>query len=254
MIKLRVYYGKVTSIKDPDEKGKIQVRLLPEFRDIADADLPWVRPFMNEGTTSFNPPPVDKYVLVAFTDCSFQVGFYITGAPIDGLFDFDKIKDSLSSIKELGAPNYSELNYQQFPDGTITFHNTVTGESGIYHSTGSYTVIDKDGSLISYTKKSMKLYTDKSGIEIADDGTITLDNQGTKIEVVNNEVHIAGNTNWAVTWNELVQFLIAWASTLDAHPHIDPLTGVTGPPSTPTFSSTLSSNQNGFKTLKIKTS
>jgi hypothetical protein len=54
MIKLDLYYANVVNNNDPDKLGKLQIKILPEFKDMKESLLPWARPFMSSGFSATN--------------------------------------------------------------------------------------------------------------------------------------------------------------------------------------------------------
>ena len=182
MIELKLYYGEVINNDDSSEKegklGRIQVRLLPEMKDIPTTFLPWIRPFMSEGMSSdhysFNSPEIGDKIWCLF-DKYFKEGYYLRGAFIDGFFDYDSVTSSLSNIDETITTTYPHLKFKKFKDGSIEFHNTDTGEIGVYHNTGSYFLMDADGNIILNNKDgNAKIDINSNGITIESDIKITL--------------------------------------------------------------------------------
>lgn len=224
MIDAKLYFGRVEDNDDPDQLSRVKVRLLPEMND-ADVDhLPWVRPFMVENMTadsySHKPLEVGSTVWCLFIDEYFKQGFYIAGTFIDGLFDYGTVKDQIDSIPEIDSQTYPQARFTRYPDGTIIFQNTSSGEVGIYHSTGSYVVIDKEGSLTGYSKKDVKFYNDSA--------SLTLDNAGNIIQNSDGTIQLNGDSDHLVTYS-MLEGILNWLWTnLDTRMYIDPLTGVTG--------------------------
>ena len=72
---------------------------------------------------------------------------------------------------------------------------------------------------------------------------------GTKLEVKDGQINLAGEADNLVTWTALNTALQNLASALTSHPHSDPISGSTGPPNSP-FQIDIS----GAKAEKVKTS
>lgn len=207
-----MHYATVIDNNDPDKKAKIQVRVLPEMKDMEESKLPWVRPFLNAGMSAteydYNPPQNDSKVWTVFTDKFFKHGMYITGSFIDGFFDYSSIETALGNISELSGTDYDKLRFNRLPDGTIIFHNDDTGEVGVYHSSGKYILIDENGDI--------KITSDINQIgDLFIDGKLEVGTSGTEPLMKWTSFQTAMNT-----------LLVA----LSTHIHADPLTGSTGPP------------------------
>jgi hypothetical protein len=253
----KLYYGKVIDDSDPDEKGKIQVRLLPEMKDMTEADLPWLYPFLMENQSeeaySHKPLEIGSTVWCIFLDEYFKYGFFIAGAFINDLFDFSSIKDDLGNISEIDAQEYPNPRFTRYNDGTIVFTNTQTGEMGIYHSTGSYAVFDSEGSATVYSTKSIKLYNDANSIELEDSGDIIQDSNGFTATLTSSGLEVNGNTKTMVTFEDLQLLFNKLLGLLDAHTQIDPLTGSTGIPQVP-LTPQLTTDISNLQTTNVKTS
>lgn len=207
MIKLNLYYAKVTDNNDSDKKGKLQVRILPEFKDIKESLLPWAKPFFSAGSStssySMNLPKVGSNVWVMVNEI-FTRFYYLFGAPFEGIFDYTSIKASLDSISELSNTSYPDISFELMESGNIHFENNVTGDIGILHHTGSYVLFDNTG----------KIYATSVG-------DITM-KDGNGNEVLTSASGIQLKTGDAVTWkpNILPNCLFTGA------PHGGPVGGI----------------------------
>jgi len=146
----KLFYGTVADNADPDQKGKVQVRLLPELQDARADTLPWVRPFTGAANTTntqaFDPPAKESPVWVVFTDEYFQQGYWLSGPPAEDDFNFTSIQQTLAPLN-LSGLKPEETTFRRFADGTITFSNGKTKEFGTMHSTGSWSIIRANGSI-----------------------------------------------------------------------------------------------------------
>jgi len=52
MTDLKLYNAFVISNDDPERKGRVQIRILPEMTDVEDIDLPWVVPFVSQSSST----------------------------------------------------------------------------------------------------------------------------------------------------------------------------------------------------------
>lgn len=232
MFQSKLFLGFVENTDDIDQQFKLQIRLIPEMKDVPKNDLPWLRPMFMEtdSASSFNPIPVGSMVWCLFIDEFYKTGFYIKSAVLDDLVDYDSIKNDLSKIAEISSQDYPKVTFTKYSDGTTIFHNVSTGESGTYHKSGTYTVIDKDGSVTVKSVKNIKLYNEKTSIELKDDGTIEQSTLASNFKITDSGFEFDGNANHLVTFEHLKAILSAVFTTLDSRMMIDPLTGSTGTP------------------------
>ena len=158
----------VESINDPDEIGRIQVRILPEMIGVDNDLLPWVRPFNVGGMTrnefSFNPPPENSRVWVMFIDKYYKKGYYLSGQHIDGFFSYVTAKNKAEQTGESGTA-YPNLKFYMMEDGGLIFYNTQTGNMGAVH---------KDGSYVYLQGNSIVLNNGTGMIEMQSNGTVDI--------------------------------------------------------------------------------
>ena len=138
---------------DPDKQGKIQARVLPEFNGVDASLLKWIYPFLLEGgggpNSTHKVPEINEYVTVVIKDKFWLNIEYLPSDYIIDSYPYSDFESIASNIVELGAQSYPQPNYvKKFKDGTFIFHNTDTGESGIYNNNGSYWLFDANGDLI----------------------------------------------------------------------------------------------------------
>lgn len=153
--------GKVISNEDPDKQFKCQMRILPELVDVAEADLPWVRPF-SQGSTgtktslgSCRVPEKDSFVRVLVLDESWQESEYLpAGENIPGLTVRKYLEDNLK-IDGYTLPAYPQPSIVDVTaEGSILFHDTKTGDLGLQHASGLFVWIKASGELsVKYLKK-----------------------------------------------------------------------------------------------------
>jgi len=148
MIKLNLYYAEVIDNNDEEKRGKLQIRILPEFKDMKESLLPWARPFMSSGFSAtehlMKLPEQGSKIWVLVND-KFTYFQYLCGSPIEGLFDYDSIKSDLDTITELSDSVYPNIDFELLNDGSITFHNRVSGDHGFLHNTGTYYLVNNSG-------------------------------------------------------------------------------------------------------------
>jgi len=161
----QLYIGKVISISDTDNKGKIQVKPYPLMNDILDADCPWVRPFLATATgeTSVNIPPISSLVWILDFDNFVHNAFYLPYSTLDGLIDVSTDVSAIASGTGLSMGTFSDVTYKKTADGTIMFQNKKTGALGIMHNSGSCITMDSTGNI--------KVTNSSSEIEVTSSGT-----------------------------------------------------------------------------------
>lgn len=147
MFSLNILKGVVVNNNDPDQLGRLQIRVLPELKDVADDLLPWMRPFMYQDM-SHDIPEIDTPIFCFFMDSHWQRGYWITCQHIDGFYDYIDGVSFIDRISEIDNQAYPEPVFRKFSDNTILFHNTLTRDTGIYSPSGSYAIINYQGSLI----------------------------------------------------------------------------------------------------------
>lgn len=144
--------GKVVDNNDLDQKSKVKVRILPEMEKFKDSELPWVEPKYNGNSTTSNSgtrhiPEIGSFIYVEIEDFVDYAMKYRQAEWIEGFDIYNKVSE-LTSITELGTQTYPQpIYFKRFEDGTIHFHNSDTGETGILHKSGSYIVFNSDGQI-----------------------------------------------------------------------------------------------------------
>lgn len=222
--KLRI--GIVTNKNDTDEKGKVQVRIMPDLEGVKENDLPWARPFftsgMDKNNYSMELPEVGADVFCLIKE-DYRSLYYLHGIFVDGFFDYEGVvKSQLDNIDELSDSAYPNINFKLVNDGTIFFHNPKNGDIGLIHNTGTYIIINNSGE--GYFNLNGTIFS-------IIDGTITLET-GT-IDVKGDTVKLGGETDSAVLFTQLNSAIQTFITSLNSHTHPDPVSGVSGPPSSP---------------------
>jgi len=160
-LSLPIYEARVVSLDDRDEEGKIQVRVLPQFKDVDESLLPWASPLigtgMNPSEFSFLPPEKNSLVWVIFTDDFWKSPYWIPGYFITGFFDYSKVKNFLDNVPDLSDTEYPNIRFELLPKGNIRFYNASNGEMGTIHNSGAYTIFDSDGNVIVKTSGEIRL-------------------------------------------------------------------------------------------------
>lgn len=192
--------AKVIDNVDPDELGKIQVRILPEMIDVTDDLLPWAACYQNgigitDNSGIHKIPEKDSFIRVIVEDWPYmQVIRYISDDYIEGKYIYSKFSDV--SIDELEEQTYPQPIFQRFEDGTIEFHNSSTGEHGTYYKNGSYFIHDSSGNLYLNNKdKELKIYNNSGFFQLKTDGSIELNSDKDL------DINITGDSTVTTTGN-----------------------------------------------------
>jgi len=236
--------AQVISLDDPTKKGLIKVRIFPEMIDFKESDLPWAAKYsIGTGISSsigvHELPEVNSYIRVVIEDWPFlQRIRYITDDYVEGLYIYSKA--SSLAITELGTQTYPQPFFKCYKDGTLQFHNTETGEHGVFFKGGGYFLSDANGNFFLNAKsKGIKAYNDHGKIELKADGKIELN----------------GSTKQFVTWTELNIAINSLMTLLNTHVHqVVSVGSPTLPTTTSTPPTTFSMDISSAKTTTVLTS
>jgi len=167
-MKLSLHTANVISIDDPDQRGKIQVRVLPELVDVVPGLLPWALPFMSkQGTTSLSSslPDVNSTIRVLVNKTWKRFYYLPDNRFFENLFSFSSVTSVITNnittqtSPSISSPDitYKNLRFELFNDGSLSFHNTSTGEHGFIHKSGSYQFFDANGQIIIHGNSSQPI-------------------------------------------------------------------------------------------------
>lgn len=178
---------------DPDQLSKVKVRVFPELKDVEEDNLPWAKPYIgSDGTSStygkHSPPEIGSFVRIKIQKNYWNEGsfYYVRNEFLDGIKFYDLWANNIEgNISDLGGQTYPQPRFQYFPDGTCIFLNSETGETGIFHSSGSYAIFDKDGKPFLYLKQVAKIYNDKFSVLLDTSGDATIENDNTTFNIKN---------------------------------------------------------------------
>jgi hypothetical protein len=207
--------GLVVDNVDPDEKDRVKLRILPEMQDVADDDLPFVKPKYKGRKI----PEIDDIVLVDL-DEHFNIRNmkYYNSVYVLNTTNYDDITSDVDAITDkVSTYEYPQPNeYQKFKDGSYVFRNTETGELVFCHNTGVYTIYDEDGNITHYTKdKYFKVYNDKLSMQLSDNGDYLFENSSATISIKDaGDIELSNSTcniklgSASVTINDNVEVLV----------------------------------------------
>lgn len=160
MVSKYEYIGVVVDNNDPEKKGRCKVRIPVLHWGLGDEDLPFLWPAIP--FSSVIPEIGEKY-LCYFTDKFFDWGFYAVplkmGELTEDKYFEDSVKSSIGSSSE-----YPNMKFIKGKNGILVGYDSSEDnpEVVIYHPSGSYIFINKDGKFdIKTSQKSVKeLFTD----------------------------------------------------------------------------------------------
>ena len=158
--------AQVIDNNDPDKKGKVKVRILPDMLNFENDLLPWISIYTQKNgiSSEIGEHKVlenNTYIRVLIEDYPYMKRIrYISDDYVEGLYVYNKV-DGLE-IAELGTQAYPQPTFNITKDGTITFHNSNTSEHGTFFKDGSYFLHASDGNFYVNTKsKKLKVYNDQ---------------------------------------------------------------------------------------------
>jgi len=184
--------AEVIDNNDPNKKGYIQVRILPEFIDVQESKLPWVQPYFNGvGISSehglHNVPEIGDRVKIIVKDKYWKDMEYFTGEYIEGKYIYSKWQGIQNNITNNSGFTYPQpAFFKHFPDGTAIYHNSETGESGIVSPNGDYININGDGKITLKSKNDIEV--DADGEEVITANGITIEGKAASKITIKNSV------------------------------------------------------------------
>lgn len=174
----------VLKTDDEDKKGRVQIKILPEMEKAK--DFPWAMPFLlnsSENTISMDLPDENSVIRV-LRDSTWKRFYYLPNRYFTGLFDFSKVSDIFDdkSLENVDT-EYKNIHFRMYTDGTLIFHNNSDGSHGIIQSTGSYVVLNADGTVLSNIQKDIK---------VNQEGDTEYTQKGNLNFTIDKEIHITG--------------------------------------------------------------
>lgn len=172
-----LHKGIVIDSKDPEEKGRIQVRVLPHCSEFKEGDCPWLKPFSGAYFgEELQFSSFEKGALVwCMMDETEHEKYIVAPYHVPLFFDFSVVKSVLDQVPELTV-KYEVMEFKKYNDGSVVFHNRETGDHGFVNSGGYYDIIDTDGNRVEKVKTKKTLSDDTIDIEAG--GEINIDSSG----------------------------------------------------------------------------
>lgn len=157
------WYGEVVNVKDPDQSGRVQVRIYGRHDDkqnIPDDDLPWVMPIQPVTSAALGKVGTSPLGLLKgskvqghWSDSDHQVpiitgsfgkaGEYKSGSNTDGVPEIDIDKGSMPTASTNQSPPVDINPYSKLFEGRITINDINNGVKTIGAITRATGVVNK---------------------------------------------------------------------------------------------------------------
>ena len=204
----------VTSVEDPEELGRVQLRVLPELSEHEEADLPWCFP-ESSGIhgKSFGLPQVGQAVsCIVWTKLWCEITYLpmVIRKPKEHPFQ-DWMDNQRSLIDDMANdPEEKNLVVEQYSDDFSQYHDVGNSEHGFVHPSGTYVSIDKEGTAWMKGVKELHLHDGDENFEAVIDftsGDVTLTTKGKQEKTVEGDATetIKGKWNVSVTGDASIE-------------------------------------------------
>lgn len=185
----------VTSVEDPEELGRVQLRVLPELSEHEEADLPWCFP-ESSGIhgKSFGLPQVGQAVsCIVWTKLWCEITYLPMVIRKPKEHPFQNWMDNQRSLIDDMAndPEEKDLVVEQYSDDFSQYHDVGNSEHGFVHPSGTYVSIDKDGTAWMKGVKELHLHDGDGNFEAVIDftsGDVTLTTKGKQEKTIEGDV------------------------------------------------------------------
>lgn len=196
----------VTSVEDPEELGRVQLRVLPELSEHEESDLPWCFP-ESSGIhgKSFGLPQVGQAVsCIVWTKLWCEITYLpmVIRKPKEHPFQ-DWMDNQRSLIDDMANdPEEKDLVVKQYSDDFSEYHDVGNSEHGFVHPSGTYVTIDKDGTAFMKGVKELHVHDGDGNFEAVIDftsGDVTLTTKGKQEKTVEGDATQTYKGKWNVS-------------------------------------------------------
>lgn len=196
----------VTSVEDPEELGRVQLRVLPELSEHEESDLPWCFP-ESSGIhgKSFGLPQVGQAVsCIVWTKLWCEITYLpmVIRKPKEHPYQ-DWMDNQRSLIDDMANdPEEKNLVVEQYSDDFSQYHDVGNSEHGFVHPSGTYVSIDKEGTAWMKGVKELHLHDGDGNFEAVIDftsGDITLTTKGKQEKTVDGDATQTYKGKWSVS-------------------------------------------------------
>lgn len=196
----------ITSVEDPEELGRIQLRVLPELSEHEESDLPWCFP---ESTgihgKDFGMPQVGQAVsCIVWTKLWCEITYLpmVIRKPKEHPYQ-DWMDNQRSLIDDMANdPEEKDLVVKQYSDDFSEYHDVGNSEHGFVHPSGAYVTIDKDGTTFMKGVKELHVHDGDGNFEAVIDftsGDVTLTTKGKQEKTVEGDATQTYKGKWNVS-------------------------------------------------------
>lgn len=196
----------ITSVEDPEELGRIQLRVLPELSEHEESDLPWCFP---ESTgihgKDFGMPQVGQAVsCIVWTKLWCEITYLpmVIRKPKEHPYQ-DWMDNQRSLIDDMANdPEEKDLVVKQYSDDFSEYHDVGNSEHGFVHPSGTYVTIDKDGTAFMKGVKELHVHDGDGNFEAVIDftsGDVTLTTKGKQEKTVEGDATQTYKGKWSVS-------------------------------------------------------
>ena len=196
----------VTSVEDPEELGRVQLRVLPELSEHEEADLPWCFP-ESSGIhgKSFGLPQVGQAVsCIVWTKLWCEITYLpmVIRKPKEHPYQ-DWMDNQRSLIDDMANdPEEKNLVVEQYSDDFSQYHDVGNSEHGFVHPSGTYVSIDKEGTAWMKGGTELHLHDGDENFEAVIDftsGDIKLTTKGKQEKTVEGDAAQTYKGKWSVS-------------------------------------------------------
>ena len=196
----------ITSVEDPEELGRIQLRVLPELSEHEESDLPWCFP---ESTgihgKDFGMPQVGQAVsCIVWTKLWCEITYLpmVIRKPKEHPYQ-DWMDNQRSLIDDMANdPEEKDLVVKQYSDDFSEYHDVGNSEHGFVHPSGTYVSIDKEGTAWMKGVKELHLHDGDENFEAVIDftsGDVKLTTKGKQEKTVEGDATQTYKGKWSVS-------------------------------------------------------
>ena len=196
----------ITSVEDPEELGRIQLRVLPELSEHEESDLPWCFP---ESTgihgKDFGMPQVGQAVsCIVWTKLWCEITYLPMVIRKPKEHPYQNWMDNQRSLIDDMAndPEEKDLVVKQYSDDFSEYHDVGNSEHGFVHPSGAYVTIDKDGTTFMKGVKELHVHDGDGNFEAVIDftsGDVTLTTKGKQEKTVEGDATQTYKGKWNVS-------------------------------------------------------
>jgi hypothetical protein len=221
--------ARVINTTDPEELGRIQLKVYPELSEIPDADCPWC--FPHSGGVhgkSFGMPLKDQLISCTiwskyWNEITF-LPFNIT-KPTEHLFAKWKENQKPKITDMKGDPEEEHFVVEEYEDGFTTFHDTKNNQHGFLHPKGTYITINKDGDAFIQSIKKLTFHNKDSDLMLEADsesGDVTFKTKGKTDSTIEKDAieKIKGKQTTEATGDASFTYKANWKITVTGNTEI----------------------------------